>query len=291
MESPLVLPIARSGVRCLGVAAIVILSHGVAIADMAGHEGVGWFPTSLIYGTYLADLRSAESMLGFASVPTVDIDGADEPRYWLKAGGTFGIYRSRNGPLDWQIDVPAAVISAQFDLDNEQDKIGWDGLLGLFGTFKREKTGLRAGYLHDSSHIGDELIENTGRTRIEYTRDEVLVGVTRIVAERFRLYGESGYATHMGAAAQKRWRFQGGAEWEGPRTAFRGNGSWYGALNLASYQEKDYQIDLSLQGGVAFRSDGRRWRLAMTLYKGTVPIGEFFEDDETYVMAAVHLNP
>ena len=276
--------------RTLVIAAL--LAAASATTAMAELGNTGWFPNTALYEPYLADLRlSAESMIGIAEVPDIDIVDSGKPRYYFKLGGQFGIYRGV-ARHDWQIDLEATFASAQFDWDKDYDSIGWDGIVALAGSFAiDEDKGLRMGYRHDSSHVGDELAERTGTVMIDYTREEFFVGYDQRVGGHWRLYGETGYGYRGAADGQEPWRLQAGAEFKAPKTVFGGLGGWYGALNAAIYQEKDYQLDLSIQGGVYLPSDGAQWRLAVTLYKGTVPIGQFFENDETYVIVGVHLNP
>ena len=281
------------GAVCAGIVLAALLaaaSPGPAQAELGN---TGWFPNTALYQPYLADLRlSAESMIGVAFVPTVDIIDSGSPRYWVKLGGAYGIYRDKEARRPWQIDLEAAFASAQFDFDNGYEFVGWDGLVVIAGCLAiDEDTGVRLGYRHDSSHVGDELAERTGTIQTDYTREEAFAAFNRFAADHWRLYGEAGYGYRTVTEGQERWRFQGGAEFKGPKTVFSGLGGWYGAVNFASYQEKDYQLDWSLQGGIYLPSDGAQWRIALTLYKGTVPIGQFFEDDETYVILAAHLNP
>ncbi len=277
--------------RTLVIAAMVVAAS--VTSAMAELGNTGWFPRTSLYEPYLADLRlSSESMVGIAGVPTVDIVDSGSPRYWFKIGGTYGLYRGDEARHDWQLDIEAAFASAQFDWDEGYDMVGWDGVAALTGSIAIDETkGLRFGWRHDSSHVGDELAERTGAIMIDYARDEAFAGFNQFVGDRWRLYGEAGYGYRVVADGQEPWRLQTGVEFKATRTVFGGLGGWYGALNVASYQEKDYQLDLSIQGGVYLPSDGAQWRLAVTLYKGTVPIGQFFEDDETYVIAGVHLNP
>ncbi len=283
----------RTIFACLIAILICSASGGGAAAQRARDEGPGWFPTTFNYGPYLADLRlSAESLIGLMSVADEEIPGSGSPRTYLKAGGLFGVYRHDGSLSDWQIDIAAALASAQFDLDNSYDNIGWDGIVGVIGSWVMEGgTGFRFGWRHDSSHVGDEYAERTGRLRIDYTREEFLAGIERFLGARLRVYGEAAWATTMATHEQDPLRLQVGGEFKAPGTALRGHGGWYGALNLASYSEKDFQVDVTVQGGVFFDSDPRQWRLAVTLHHGTVTIGEFFEHDETYVLLGVHLNP
>ena len=80
-------------------------------------------------------------------------------------------------------------------------------------------------------------------------------------------------------------RGQVGIEWE------RGT-RWgpYGALDVQAWQERDWARDVAVQGGIAFRSETRRWRLGIEAYDGRVPLGEFFLEDQRHVAVGLFLD-
>jgi len=86
----------------------------------------------------------------------------------------------------------------QFDLDNEQDVIGWDGLYGYFITYSNGRGfAAQLGVKHRSCHMGDEYIERTGAVRLGYSRGEYVLGLSLEGLNYFRVYAEGGYADYI----------------------------------------------------------------------------------------------
>lgn len=56
---------------------------------------------------------------------------------------------------------------------------------------------------------------------------------------------------------------------------------WYAALDLQSWQERNWRLDIALQAGVMFRSGTRTWRFGIEHYTGRPSMSEFFRDNET----------
>ncbi len=210
---------------------------------------------------------------GFSRLAIGDITTPDtgEAFYALKLGSLFGIVRV----ADWRFGIDAGFLGL-FDIDQGYDNLGWDGNYGVMITHPvGKRVAARVAWLHTSSHVGDEFAERTGRTRIGYTRQELALGLSWRPGSAWRLYGEYGYG--LGDSADdpgQPGRLQAGAEWEhGAR--------WgpYAAMDVQAWQERDWNADLAIQAGFAFRDEGRRWRLGLEYYDGRVPIGEFFNDD------------
>jgi hypothetical protein len=123
-------------------------------------------------------------------------------------------------------------------------------------------------------------MERTGRTRIDYSREELVVGARYRIAPRWSAYAELGAAYKQLTEEQAPWRWQGGLEWESARTPLGGRFVWYAAADVALWQERDWRADLALQGGLAAKDGGRTWRFGVEYTNGRAPLGEFFQDTE-----------
>ena len=64
--------------------------------------------------------------------------------------------------------------------------------------------------------------------------------------------------------------------------------SW--ALDLQSWEERDWRLDLALQAGLRFDSLGRVWRLGVQYTDGRVPLGEFFQYTEAALAVGLWLE-
>jgi hypothetical protein len=140
------------------------------------------------------------------------------------------------------------------------------------------------GTRHDSAHVGDEYAERTGRRRIGYTREELVVGVSVRPAPRWRLYAEGGLGYGL-EDFQEPGRLQAGVERLGARRFWNGRMSWYAAADLQPFQENDWKLRSALQLGFVLptgRGTGRH-RFALELVSGRSVMGEFASHDETSI--------
>jgi hypothetical protein len=266
---------------------------GPAAEAPAPAPRVAAFPAGALYAPYLADPHSPGFGVMLVGVPEVGAAESGDLRTALKLGGSFGLLRvsSRERPeRALQIEI-AAGFYGQFDIDHQLDNLGWDGIYGLVATAAaRPGLQLKAGVMHTSSHVGDEYAERTGRRRIGYTREEAVAGVSWQAAPRWRLYGEAawGYLLRL-EERQQPGRLQAGVERSVP-AARGGRWGWYAAADLQAFEERDWRLDAALEVGLTVPAGDRRWRVGAGWYDGRLPIGEFFEDDESYLLLGLWLD-
>lgn len=254
-----------------------------------------WFPEGVLYAPYVAEIRHpgfGATLLGVAD-PGVAESG--DQRFGLKLGGRFGLLRvsPRGSDRLWQVSMEAGFYG-QFDIDHSLDNVGWDGLYGAtLTTARADRPGLalKAAVNHISSHVGDEYAERTGRRRLGYTREEVALGVSWRPAARWRTYAEGAWGYELRQDVQKAGRVEAGLEYEAPGTV-GGTGRWgtYAAVDVNAWEERDWQPSVAVEAGVAAPAGDRRWRAGLAYYDGQVPIGEFFQVDETYLLAGLWLD-
>ena len=164
-----------------------------------------------------------------------------------------------------------------FDSQFKNDAIGWDGNYGLTFTTTTAASpfGYKVAVLHISSHLGDEYEERTSLARINYTREELALGLSWRFRPRWRAYGDVGIAYRMRSEGQERWRWQGGVEYEARATVFGGRMAWYGAVDFSAMEERDWRLDTVLQGGLVTWSGGHAYRIFTQWADGRVPLGQF----------------
>ena len=253
-------------------------------------------PITDLYPRYIADPRRPGFGIMYMHFPTSQIPSAGADRAEIRIGGTYGLVRvhpDEDPARGVQLDIMANFIG-QFDLDHALDNIGWDGLYGLvFSWGNGDGLALKLGTFHDSSHVGDEYAERTGRTRIGYTREEVVAGISRQVTKKWRIYAETGRAYRLSNEdLQKPWRAQVGMEYESRGNFWGGRMGWYVATDNSFYQESDWHGSTAAQIGFVLPFDdiGRRYRFGVEYYRGRSMIGEFFQDNETYVALGAWLD-
>lgn len=268
----------------LTVLAVFGLSNPVKIT--AGE----FLPERLLYEPYLASSRTVQTSLGLVTVDKSDIQGVSDDRWDIRIGQRFGIYRSDSG---WEVSGFVG-FNGLFDIDNNTDNIGWDGRYGFtLATEWRPGESVKLESRHQSAHIGDELIASTGRQRLEYTREEFNVGYSNTVLPSIRMYAETGWAWDLrNDSVQDPWRIQTGIEYGIGRGTIDGSERPRGpfvALDLESMEERDWELDVTLQGGWLFSKRDRLWRAAIEYRHGRVPLGEFFDSEEDYLSVSISL--
>ncbi|OGW48220.1 MAG: hypothetical protein A2078_08560 [Nitrospirae bacterium GWC2_57_9] len=245
------------------------------------------FPSTPLYAPYIADPHRVGFGLQVLNYTSTEIPHSGNTRFDLRTGGQFGLLRIHPRgaeELGWQISLEGG-FNSQFDIDNQLDNIGWDGRYGLVvTTAQTPNLSLKFGYLHDSSHVGDEYAERNGRLRIGYTREELAAGASWLADGGWRTYAEYGHGIVLrNGNLQKPGRAQFGFEWQQPKPAQDRYRGWYGAADLSAMEERDWKIDVSIQSGYRIDTVGKTWRLGVDWYTGRPPIGEFFQHTETYV--------
>ncbi len=246
------------------------------------------FPAGDLYPSYIADpLRPGFAMMRM-DMRESEIPGAGSGRYAFMLGGQYGLLKLRHArfpDMAVQLDIYGAFLG-QFDLDNSADNIGWDGLYGFMFTWTNGGgLALKLAMQHDSSHVGDEYAERTGRRRINYTREEAVFGASYRFPEYVRIYGETGYGHDLrNPDLQEPWRVKGGVEFEDPDRFFKGRVGWYAALDLSFAEETDWDADVTAQAGfvIPVQRFFRTVRIGPVYRNGRSLIGEFFQRHEEW---------
>lgn len=254
-------------------------------------------PGRVLYPQYIADPRrttffNLSRMYFFES----EIEGAGDDRLGVRLGASLGLLGLHEaGDLDhgFQLDIEAGFM-AQFDLDHATDNIGWDGIYGFHLAWVSPRGyAIRSGIMHDSSHVGDEHAERTGRQRINYTREELLLGLSWSFTEKWRIYCEGAYGYDLrNEEIMEPWRLQYGMEYVSPKSLWNQRLGWYAAADVSTFEENDWDQNLTLQMGLMLRTNQlvRDYRLAVEYYEGRSQIGEFFQDDETYLSLGIWID-
>lgn len=252
------------------------------------------FPVGdIVQPVYIADIHRPMTAVTPQFYTRTGIYDSTDLRTGLAVGGRFGILRldpASPGGRSWQISIDAG-LNAQFDSNNKLDNIGWDGKYGLsVTTATGGPLSLRVGIFHDSAHIGDEYAERTGRTRIDYTREELVFGAAFRLARGLRTYAEGGYGYYLLTEEQKPWRAHGGLEYTGRPSLIGGRFAWYAAVDFSGTEERDWRLDTSVQAGITTTSGGRRWRIGVQYTDGAPPMGEFFQDTEAWFTVGLWID-
>lgn len=277
---------------------LLLASSAIGMAEDAADErltftmGEAWsvdlFPGGHGYAPYIADpVRPGFSMTQ-VNIKDSDIPDAGKTRYNFMLGGQYGVLKlghARHPGMSLQMDIYGSFLG-QFDLDNGTDNIGWDGFYGLILAWANaDGLALKLAMQHDSSHVGDEYAERTGRRRINYTREEYVLGVSYRFPHLARVYAEGGYGHDLrNSDLQAPWRVKGGLEFEETDRFFNGRMGYYAAVDLTSMEETDWDTDVTVQAGFVMpvRRGFQTVRFGPVYRKGRSLIGEFFQRQEEW---------
>ncbi len=249
---------------------------------------VEWFPEGLLYRHPLADPREPISGVRFQ----VPVRAEDDFKIETRLGTHLALWR--RGAFDWrdpaeparhwafEVQAEGAVFS-RFNFDENWDMDAADFRVGVPLVARRGPWAFKVHPWHVTSHLGDEFIERTGRRRITYARNELAAGVSYDFGATWRVALEGGYALSRGNVNEP-LRFMASAETVGrhfgpsfPET--------FAAVNLTSFEEQDWNVQLNVEVGVWLRGADRHrgLRLSIGYFNGPSPLTQFFDDHEQYV--------
>lgn len=251
------------------------------------------FPSGDVYHVYVADPHRPTNALVESSIFDNTIPDMGSPITRLAAGGHFGMLRigpAKPGGRTWQVSIEAG-FDALFDAKNRLDAVGWDGNYGLtVTTASSSRLGLKIAVLHVSAHLGDEYQERTGRERINYTREEVAVGVAWQWSPRWRTYVETGGAYRMGHPSLETWRAQSGLEFESGPGPCGQKFACFAAVDVSTFEERRWRVDVTANVGIVVHGLGRTTRLFVEWHDGRPTPNEFFLDSLSSLSVGLRID-
>ena len=252
-----------------------------------------WFVNKSLYPVYLADPHQLNFHILYRNYSELTIPDTGSTLIDLKAGVPLIIYerKSDNPEYGWQL-IFLGGLRSQFDPSHELDSVAWEGYFGLQAVYKYHDNFVwRFGTKHYSSHLGDEYIERTGRTRINYTRNEVRAGLAWMFQQYSTYYVDVAITYEIGnAVLQEPWRVQTGLQYEQPGVFFDGQVGWYSAIDLSAYEEDNWDMNMDFQIGLYVPVNDRRWRFGIEYYDGRSQYGEFFQNREKYTGVGIWID-
>ena len=236
-----------------------------------------WFPEGFAYRHPLADSRAPVSgvRLQFPLEPEGDF------KIENRLATHLAVWRQTTGESMLEVQAEGGAF-ARFNFEENWDMDGVDFRFGFPLVARSGAFALKLHPSHVTSHLGDEYIERTGAKRITYARNEIALGLSWDLAERWRVAVEGGYALSYGEVNEP-LRFMASAETVG-RHFGRHFPETFAALNLTSFEEQDWGVQVSLEAGVWLRPEGshRGVRLSVGYFTGPSPLTQFFDDYEEY---------
>ncbi|MHB2026279.1 MAG: DUF1207 domain-containing protein [Elusimicrobiota bacterium] len=139
---------------------------------------------------------------------------------------------------------------------------------------------------HESSHLGDDYIRDTGNTGFRYSVEGVRAVLSEDIGRFLRVYGGGGYLIHSIPAPQ-RGDLQAGFELTGPDLRFLKSSiaKPYFAQDVQSHQNAGWNLNSNTTAGLRFdaRAGAKRSvRAFIGYFTGHSPYGQFYFLPEHY---------
>ena len=171
-----------------------------------------------------------------------------------------------------------------------REDVGQDWFVGAPIEFRTGKWSGRFRFMHRSSHLGDELVETTGASRVEVGGEFVdamaayqLTPATRVYGGASLIFRSYTEATPVLIAANRKDRtmIQLGAEtgiypWLNERFGV------VGGIDYRRAQRTDWMDSLAAAGGLAVKTPSRGAKLIVRYFTGASLLEQFFLTKETY---------
>jgi hypothetical protein len=282
-------------VRCCRRALLAVLLSSAWPETLPGQAApdVFLFPRGDIFRPLLADPKEAESLAGIARVGSAIRNttvGA------AALGVNIGLVRwGGMGSGDgMQVGLVGGVF-AQFDLERHSlDLLNADYVIGIPVTWRRGRTSFRMRLYHQSSHLGDEFLLDSGLPRINLSFESFEAMVSR-ESGTLRLYGGGELLFRREPRDLGIGLLHGGLEIRARRDLF-GLGPLGGARPVAGLDLKwwghnhDQWPGWSVRAGLDFLAPdaGRRWSVLMAAYRGSSPYGQFYTEPVEYLGVGLH---
>jgi hypothetical protein len=193
----------------------------------------------------------------------------------------------------WEAGIQASVF-AVFALDApSKDLINADYFVALFGAWRQGPLSALGRVFHQSSHVGDELLLRTRLARINLSYESVDLKASYDLPWGVRVYGGGGYLFDQDPGRLSPWSLQTGAEFRSPWTVAAGAIRPVAALDLQSREENDWNVDVSLRGGIQLESVRvleRNLQLLVEYFHGNSSDGQFYKKRVEYIGLGAHFH-
>lgn len=255
----------------------------IALSATAGAAGLDLFPRpNEIFPLLIADPRHTQlsaSYYRYSGQNTSDI----------ALGGSWGLTRWRTGLLQdwlWELDLEGMAYS-RFQIGggiNEFETV--DFFANLPVTVRRGDISFKGTLAHESSHLGDDYIRDTGNTGTRYSNESVRLQAAIEPRTWVRAYAGGDYLIHD-VPAGKRWALQDGLELFSPDLHWSHEvpTQLFVAEDLQWHQDVQWNADSHTVAGVKihFReSMTRAMRVQFGYFTGHSPFGQFSTRREHY---------
>jgi hypothetical protein len=288
-----------SSLSRLAIGPLPTLALLLGVAQPAeARQPARWLPDVRHFSDLRADPMEPRHAAGFVRTNLLETRGPERPRWTLpdsagaakevQATVSFGATLPLARLAEWEggamVIAVAAGVVGRFRVEQpSRDDLGQDWFVAFpveaaFGDWS-----VRGRISHRSSHLGDEFVEATGASRIEFGGEAVDAHVARVIGGG-RLYAGGSWIfnsytgrTPVLRALRRSDRFvaQAGAEgeWQPWRTERL---SFVGGLDAQLAERTAWQRQVAAAGGVRYAGRRHSLQLVVRGYDGPSALGEFF---------------
>ena len=239
-------------------------------------------PDGLMYKNYLAS--NEEARLGTELYHSKELG-------WMwdsNLGAHVGVIRygtqDAAWPEGWQLDVEGVALVR---LDGDRSIVDSDFRFGFPLTWREGPWEFKFGYYHISSHLGDIYIENhPGIERINYKREQLVMGLAYRPVPSLRFYGEANWAFAESGGSQP-WEFQFGIDYS-PAQPSGICGAPFAAINTKLMEDLNYSGNFTVEAGWQWRGQtGHTLRTGLEYFNGYSYERQFYNEWQSFIGAGV----
>jgi hypothetical protein len=262
-----------------------------ALSAPAAAASVDLFPRpNEIFPLLIADPRHIQ-----LSISYYRLDGQNTSDIAL--GHSWGLTRWRSGAMRdwlWEFDVEGMAYS-RFQIGggvNKFETVDYIGSLPV--TVRRGDVSFKGALFHESSHLGDDYIRDTGKTGFRSSNEGVRLQAALDATRFARVYGGTTYLLHEIPVAGP-WSLQSGFELfsDDLSGSKRVRTRLFLGQDLQSHQDVRWNVDSHTVAGVKlnFRESlTRAVRFQIGYFNGHSPFGQFYIQRTHYADVSISLE-
>jgi len=170
-------------------------------------------------------------------------------------------------------------------LDSTRSMVSTDFRIGFPITHREGPWEFKFGYYHLSSHLGDlYMLANPNVERLNYVREQLVLGVAYRPIPDVRFYSEANWAFHVDGGAQP-WEFQFGIDYS-PTQPNGCYGAPFAAVNSKLCEDLNYSGNFTLEAGWQWRGPtGHTLRTGLEYFDGYSFQRQFYNRFEQFLGA------
>jgi hypothetical protein len=251
------------------------------------------YPRNDYFKAGIADIKEPQFFMSLLELETPD-HTSDFTMASVGLGHSFGLYRWPSSILSsgWQLSFSGGLFS-QFNLDAQSDAlINSDYLIGFPLTFRKENLSGRIRLMHQSSHLGDELLlGDNPPERVDVSFEFIDIIIAQDI-ENWKIMLGGFQIIRQRIDDVKKLGITAGIDYRNP-TPVLGNSLFIAGIYTTWPEENDWEAGTSLKLGLQVGSANQKYnstRIMLEAYKGFAPFGQFYSTNIEYYGVGVYFD-